>query len=176
MRLALRQVTPHKNHRRTGGGGKDDQACDIGFDLRFGQKRPKEIADEQPAKGGHRKRLYRPVDEKRDGNAAPMGADFPQSAKIDLQQHGHDHQPDQKRDGQIDLGKFHSAEGLKGRRKKIAKQDAGGDAERYPKTEIALKDAKRGFFNGFAGKIGFRGHGRMSSAGRLVLPIWSRSF
>jgi hypothetical protein len=51
----------------------------------------------------HRKRLDRPVDEGRNTDAAPVLADLAERAKVDLQQHRHNHEPDEDSDRQIDL-------------------------------------------------------------------------
>ncbi len=51
----------------------------------------------------HRERLDQPVDAHRRGYAAPVAFDLTECGKIDLQQHGYDHQPDQHGNRQVDL-------------------------------------------------------------------------
>ena len=52
--------------------------------------------------------------------------------KVDLQQHRHDHQPDQHGDRQIDLRHGRRAEGMEQARHGLAERDADDDAERHP--------------------------------------------
>ena len=70
-------------------------------------------------------------------------ATWPQRAEVDLQQHRHDHQPDQHRHRQVDLGHVIAAERLERRRQQLAEDDAGDDAERDPERQIALEGAER---------------------------------
>jgi hypothetical protein len=48
-----------------------------------------------------------------------------QCAKIDFDQHWHDHQPDQQRDGDIDFSHGHVAEHLERCRQQPTEDDAG---------------------------------------------------
>src|SRR5512132_3109096 len=63
VRLSVAEVRPHKNHRRAGSSGKDNQAGDVAVDLFDGQVRAEQPPDEQPAEQCHRERLDTPVDE-----------------------------------------------------------------------------------------------------------------
>jgi len=72
-------------------------------------------------------------------NTAPLLGHPMQRAEIDLEQHRHDHQPDQHRNRNVDLGGRHAAERLERRRQQAAEHDAGNDAERDPQGEIALE-------------------------------------
>ena len=56
------------------------------------------------------KGFTRPIHKQRDTNAAPMGADFRERRKVDPNQHRDDHQPDQHRDGNIDMRDFGAAD------------------------------------------------------------------
>ena len=54
--------------------------------------------------------------------------------EIDLDQHRHDHQPDQHRHRQVDLGDLGAADGLEDARHDVAERDAGDDAQRDPQV------------------------------------------
>src|SRR3546814_20114431 len=104
MRLALGEVRPDEDHRRTRCGGEDDEAGDIGVDLARRQVGPEQIADEQPAERCHREGLDSPVDEERDADAAQMLLDLAEGGEVDTNQQRHDHEPDQRRAMQLCLG------------------------------------------------------------------------
>ena len=60
--------------------------------------------------------------------------------EVDLDQHRNDHQPDQHRDRQIDLGDLGGADRLEQRpAPAMAERDAGDDAEADPEREIAFE-------------------------------------
>jgi len=61
-----------------------------------------------------------------------MFPDLMQGGKIDLQQHGDNHQPDQNRHRHIDLGDLHPADGMKGRGQEMPQGHAGNDAQGDP--------------------------------------------
>jgi hypothetical protein len=128
IRIAIRQVRPDEDHGGAGRRRQQDQTCDVAVDLPGRQQRAEQPADEHPAEQSHAERLQEPVDADRDGDAAPSLGDPMQRAEIDLDQHRHDHQPDQHRDRDVDLGHRHAAERLKGRRDEPAEHDAGQDA------------------------------------------------
>jgi hypothetical protein len=58
--------------------------------------------------------------------------DLPEGGEVDLDEHRDDHQPDQRRNRQIDSGDFRRADGMEGAGHDLAKGDAGEDAERHP--------------------------------------------
>ena len=63
----------------------------------------------------------------------------PSAAEVDLQQHRHDHQPDQHRDRQIDLRDRRVAEHMEHARHDLPQDDADDDAERDPERQEALE-------------------------------------
>ena len=69
-----------------------------------------------------------------------MLADPSERREIDLEQHWDDHQPDQNRDRQIDLGEFNAPDRMKQARKDVSQRDPGDDAEKDPDREIAFED------------------------------------
>jgi hypothetical protein len=105
-----------KNHCGAWRRGQQDQPGDIAVDLSRRQPRAEQPTDKEPAEQRHAEGLDQPVDADRHGNAAPLLGHLVQGTKIDLQQHRHDHQPDQHRDRDIDLGHVHAAKRLKRRR------------------------------------------------------------
>jgi hypothetical protein len=109
-----------------------DQPGDIAVDLGRRQPRAEQPADEQPAEQRHAERFDQPVDADGHGNAAPLLRHPVQRPEIDLDQHRHDHQPDQHRDRDVDLREVHAAERLERRGQQLAEHDAGDDAERDP--------------------------------------------
>ena len=102
------------------------------------------MRDEDPGQQRHRERLDQPVDADGGGNAAPVLTDLAQRGEIDLEQHRHDHQPDQHRDRQIDLRHGRIADDVEHARQQLAEGDAGDDAERHPKGEEAFEHTHRG--------------------------------
>jgi hypothetical protein len=75
-----------------------------------------------------------------DADPAPVLANLPKRRKINLQQHRHDHQPDQDCDRQIDLRDFDTADNVKHGRGGMAEENTDEDAEEYPESQIALED------------------------------------
>jgi hypothetical protein len=126
------QVAPHEHHRRARRGGQQDQAGDVGVELRRRQLAGEQVADEDPAQQRHRKGLYRPVDEQRDADALPLPAHIAQRAEVDLQQHRDDHQPDQHGDRQVHLRQLHAAQRREAARQQVSQQGAGDDAQQNP--------------------------------------------
>ncbi|MNN40679.1 hypothetical protein D3C81_1547610 [compost metagenome] len=63
-----------------------------------------------------------------------------QCRKIDLQQHGDDHYPDQQANRQVDLRVFHAADGLEHVRHDLPQRNADDDAQRDPDGEVALEE------------------------------------
>jgi hypothetical protein len=112
QRVAVGQPAPDENHRRARCRCEQDEAGDVAVKLIGRQVVGKQMAHEQPAKEGHRKRLDQPIHEQRDADAAHVLLDFMQRAEIDLDQHRDDHHPDQQPDRQIDLRHLHAADGL----------------------------------------------------------------
>ena len=102
------------------------------------------MRDEDPGQQRHRERLDQPVDADGRGDAAPVLTDLAQGGEIDLEQHGHDHEPDQHRDRQIDLRHGRIADDVKHARQQLPERDADDDAERHPKGEEALEHTHRG--------------------------------
>src|SRR3546814_2565769 len=82
------------------------------------------------------------VDEQRYADAAPVAADLTKRSEVDLEKHRDDHQPDQYRHRQVDLGNFHRADGMKCARQKMAERDADDNAQRDPEGQVAFKDRK----------------------------------
>jgi hypothetical protein len=144
VRLAVAQVRPNEDHGRARRRGEDDQAGDVRFDLISRQPRPKQPADEQPAEERHRERLDRPIDEQRHADAAPVLLHLVQCADVDLQQHRDDHQPDQHRHRQVDLGHLHASDRLERGREPVAEGNTGNDAERHPDRQVPLEHAQAG--------------------------------
>ena len=67
--------------------------------------------------------------------------DLPERGQVDLEQHRHDHQPDQHSDRQIDLRDRRRAERMEQARHGLPERDADDDAERDPERQIALESA-----------------------------------
>lgn len=72
-------------------------------------------------------------------DAAPVTTDLTQCGKVDLEEHGNDHQPDQHSHRQVDAGDLSRAYRLEHTRHKMAKRDAYNDAQCNPEGEIAFK-------------------------------------
>ena len=64
--------------------------------------------------------------------------------KINLEQHGNDHQPDQDRHRQIDLHDLHVADGLEWLRQKVTERDARDDAKRDPGSQVTFEESHSG--------------------------------
>ena len=110
MRLAISEITPDEYHRRARRRREQDEAGDIAIDLVRRKVRSEQPADEEPTQERHGERFYRPVDEERNADTAPMLLDARQSREIDFHEHGNDHQPDQDCHRQIDLGDLGQAD------------------------------------------------------------------
>ena len=63
-----------------------------------------------------------------------------QRARIDLQQHRHDHQPHQDGDRQVHLRDRRVADRMEHAGHGLAERDAGDDAERDPEREVTLEN------------------------------------
>ena len=63
--------------------------------------------------------------------------------EIDLEQHRNDHQPDQDRNGQVDVSHFHATDRMKERGHDLTQSDAGKDAEEHPDGQVAFEDTER---------------------------------
>ena len=73
------------------------------------------------------------------GNPAPVFPHLSERGKIDLQQHRHDHQPDQHGDRQIDLRDRRRAERMKHAGHGLPEDDADDDAERDPERQDSAR-------------------------------------
>ena len=122
-----------------GGAGKDDQAGDIGAHLISGQVGPEEIADEKRAERRHREGFDRPIDEQGHSNAAPVLTNFAERGKVDFDQHRNNHEPDQSRHRQVDLGDFRRADRMKCAWRQMTEDNARNDAQCDPEREIAFE-------------------------------------
>ena len=71
-----------------------------------------------------------------------MPGDLPHGGEVHPEQHGHDHRPDQDRDGDVDLGHLHAAERPERPGQHGAERDARHDAEGDPEGEVALEGAQ----------------------------------
>ena len=174
-----RKVAPDEHHRRAGRGCEQDKAGDVAVDLIGGKIGPEQPADEEPAQQRHRERLDRPIDEERHADAAPMLLTC-QGGKVDLEQHGNDHQPDQHRNRQIDLGDFRRADDLKYRGEEMAERNAGGDAQRDPEGEVSFERGHELLLRGRRGTgfDGFEKLGQRREGGGIerVAHSWMRDF
>ena len=83
--------------------------------------------------------------------------------EIDLHQHRDDHQPDQHRHRQIDLGDFGRADDVEDAGEEMAKRHAGDDAQSDPQGQVAFE---HGHGWSGAGARCFQG----ARASRLRLP------
>src|SRR3954466_9088504 len=92
-----------------------------------------------PPEQRHRKGLDRPIHKHRDGDAAPMFPDLMKCSKVNLREHGNDHEPDEHGYRQVDVCDFSRADGLEETRKTVSQRNACGDAHDYPQTQIPLK-------------------------------------
>ena len=68
-----------------------------------------------------------------------LPADLAHGAEVDLQQHRDDHQPDQDRHRQVDLGHLHRAERGEGAGEQVAQRGADHDARDDPQGQMALE-------------------------------------
>src|SRR6202043_2224709 len=89
--------------------------------------------------------LYRPVDEQRDADAAPVLAHLAQRAEVDLQKHRDDHQPDQPGHRQIDPSDFRARDGREQPGQEMPERDARDDAQGHPEREIAFEQVHDGY-------------------------------
>ena len=83
-----------------------------------------------------------------------MLTDLAQGGEIDLEQHRHDHEPDQHGDRQIDLRHRRVADDVEDARHQLAEGDADDDAERHPEGEEAFEHAHCGPVRRAAGRGG----------------------
>ena len=139
MRLAAAKIAPDEHHRRAGRRGQQDEPGNVAVDLASRQIRLEQPADEKPAEKRHRERLDRPVDKQRHADAAPMLAHPRQGSKIDLHQHGNNHQPDQRRNRQIDLGDLGRPDNVEKGGKGMPQRDSNDDAKSDPHGKIAFE-------------------------------------
>ena len=77
------------------------------------------MCDENPGEQRHREGFDQPVDPDRCRNSAPVLPDLAKGGEIDLEQHRHNHQPDENGDRDVDLRDGCLAEHVKGTRKSI---------------------------------------------------------
>jgi glyceraldehyde 3-phosphate dehydrogenase len=138
--VAPAQIAPHENHRRARRGAKQDQAGDVAVDLRCGQERRENVADEYPAEQRHGERLDGPVHEQRDADAVLLAAQLMQRGEVDLHQHRDDHHPDQQPDREVDLRDLQAADGLRQFGSGDANDRSGNDAQEHPKRQPALEE------------------------------------
>ncbi len=75
-----------------------------------------------------------------------MLLDLMQGAKVNLYQHGNDHQPDKNGDRKVHLGDLHRRGGVKDAGLEVAQGDTDNDAERDPKGEVSFEKGHGGFF------------------------------
>ncbi len=139
MRLAIDQVRPDEHHGGARRGRQQDQAGDVEVDLVRRQQRAEQVADEQPAEQRHGERLDQPVHPHGGGDAAPVPADLGQRARIDLQQHRHDHQPHQDGNRQVHLRDRRIADRVEHAGRGLAERDAGNDAQCDPEREGSVR-------------------------------------
>ena len=71
-----------------------------------------------------------PIHHQGHANAANIMAYFVQRAKIDFDQHGNDHHPNQQTDGKVDLGDFQLADSLEDLRQRLSQRDSRDDAKK----------------------------------------------
>ena len=148
MRLALHEVRPDEDHGRAGSRRQQDQSGDIAVDLVRRQEWPEQMRDEYPAEQRHGEGLHQPVNADRHRDSAPMLLDLPKRAKVDLEQHRDNHEPDQHGDRQIDLGDRRRANGVEDGGYRLTEDNARDDAERDPERQVTLEDAHGGRFAG----------------------------
>jgi len=102
MRLAVHQVRPGEHHSGAGRGRQQNEAGDIAVRQIRWQPWPKVMRDEHQAKSAIKNVLISQLTPTVMAMPRQL-ADLAQSGQIDLQQHRHDHEPDQHRDRQIQL-------------------------------------------------------------------------
>ena len=99
-----------------------------------------------------------------------MLPDFAQRSGIDLEQHRHDHQPDQRRDGQIDLRHGRIADDAEHTRDHLPQRDACNNAQRDSQCQEALEYAHGGPAGGrVTGRCGGFAHGQ-AGTWRAAVP------
>jgi hypothetical protein len=172
VRLAVGQVAPDEDHGRAGRRRQQDQAGDVAVDLVGGQVGAEEPADEHRAQQRHGEGLHRPVDEQGDADAPPVTAHLTQGGEIDPHQHRDDHQPDQPRHRQVDVGELGRADRLERGGEDPAEGDPDDDAQADPQGQVALEQGHRRALGGdgaaTGGGLGVR-FGRQSGA--FVLAV-----
>jgi len=72
-------------------------------------------------------------------HTAPVARDLAHRGEVDLQEHQDDHQPDQHGQGQVDIGHFQPADGLKLARKHLPVRDPGNNAKGNPEGQEAFE-------------------------------------
>ena len=70
--------------------------------------------------------------------------DLVQGAKVHLQQHRNDHDPDQHADGHVDFENFHGAKAARQARKPLAQSGTHHNAESDPERQVTLEKADDG--------------------------------
>jgi hypothetical protein len=143
QRVATGEPAPHEHHGGAGRGGQQDQAGDVAVELVGRQQRRKQVADEQPAQEGHRKRLDQPVHEQRDADAAHVLAHLVQAPKSTLTSIGMIITQISRPTGRLTLATSMPPMAWNTPGKQLAKCDAGDDAQEHPDGEVALEHAHR---------------------------------
>ena len=139
--IAVGEAAPDKHHGGAGGRRQQDQARYVTVELIRRQPVGKQHADKEPAEEGHGEGLDQPVDKEGDPNPLEMPLHLMQGAKIDLEQHGDDHHPDQQPHRQVDLGHLHGTDRLEEIRQPLPKPNPHQNAEGDPGGQITFKKA-----------------------------------
>ena len=69
-----------------------------------------------------------------------MRLDLAQCGEVDPQEHGHDHEPNEHGDGEIDPRDFETADRLKEPRQEMPQRYAGNYAKRDPNRQVTFKE------------------------------------
>ena len=137
--VAAHQLTPHEHHRCTRRHPEQDHAGDVlARALRIDQA-GEQVFEEEHAERRHGKRFDQPVDHQ--GDAQPLGlpADVLERGEVDVDHHRVNHDPDEHRDNEVDVGVFKIRDPLETGGNPRAEADPGDDAQRYPDREVAFK-------------------------------------
>ncbi len=143
--VAAGQVAPHEHHRGAGRHAQQDHARDVLLRVLHGHQVREHVLEEQHAERGHGERLDEPVDDEGERQARGAPAHVAQAARVHLQHHRVDHQPDEHGHHQVDARPLEGGHRLEELRDQEPEAHAGRDGERDPEREIAFEEAHGDF-------------------------------
>ena len=138
-RVSLRQVAPYEHHGRTGSSTQKYSTRQILSRQVPWKYRSVDHIEEEYSDTVHREGFDQPVGDPGDHKPSRILPDFPDTVEIDLKHHGIDHQPNEDRYRNRDVGIFELGKKVGNHRKKYADQHTDTHAQQDPKCQVSLK-------------------------------------